>query len=97
MAAALDSYRQALALDPTHVRAAGSGAYVLEVRGELAEALRWNVHLLEAQRDLHYQEIQTADTLVPLPEGSTVVAVVSGGNQDLGRLADWITNGLPSG
>ena len=35
------------------------------------------------------------DGLVPLPEGSTIVAVVSGGNQDLGRLAGWIASGLP--
>jgi len=33
---------------------------------------------------------------IPLPPGSKVVCVVSGGNLDLGRLAGWIRNGLPS-
>lgn len=33
---------------------------------------------------------------LPLPEGSTVVAVVSGGNQDLGLLARWLTEGVPA-
>ena len=33
---------------------------------------------------------------LPLPAGSTVVAVVSGGNQDLGLLASWIQHGVPA-
>ncbi len=34
--------------------------------------------------------------LVPVAPGSTIVAVLSGGNQDLGRLATWLTRGLPA-
>ncbi len=33
--------------------------------------------------------------LVPLPSGSRVVALISGGNQDLDRLAGWLSEGLP--
>lgn len=32
---------------------------------------------------------------IPLPAGATVVLVLSGGNQDLDRLATWIRDGLP--
>jgi threonine dehydratase len=35
------------------------------------------------------------DDLVPVPPGSTIVAVLSGGNQDLGILASWLARGLP--
>ena len=35
------------------------------------------------------------DGSVPLPPGSKVVAIVSGGNQDLNLLARWLTEGLP--
>ena len=35
------------------------------------------------------------DGSVPLPPGSKVVAIVSGGNQDLNLLAHWLTVGLP--
>jgi DNA-binding winged helix-turn-helix (wHTH) protein/Tfp pilus assembly protein PilF len=64
--AALASYRQATGLDPLHLRALGSGAYVLYVKGELAEALRWNLQLLQQGVELHYLEIQIADTLAAL-------------------------------
>lgn len=36
------------------------------------------------------------DGLLPVPRGSKVVAVVSGGNQDLNLLARWLTEGPPS-
>jgi len=63
---ALASYRRAAELEPGHVRAIGSGAYVLFVKGELAEALRWNLRLLPEVANLHYQEIQIAETLAAL-------------------------------
>ena len=34
------------------------------------------------------------DGLAPLPRGSKVVAMVSGGNQDLTLLARWLTDGV---
>ena len=37
------------------------------------------------------------DGLPDLPSGSRVVAVLSGGNLDLGRLAEWIRDGLAGG
>ncbi|MGB3562263.1 MAG: winged helix-turn-helix domain-containing protein [Thermoanaerobaculia bacterium] len=64
--AALASYRQAVELDPRHLRALAAGAYVLSVRGELAEALRWNLQLLQQGENLHYLEVQIADTLAAL-------------------------------
>lgn len=36
------------------------------------------------------------DGLVPVPSGSTIVAVLSGGNLDLARLAGWLKDGLPA-
>ncbi len=35
------------------------------------------------------------DGLVPVPPGSRVVALISGGNQDLGLLARWLAGGRP--
>ncbi|HEY3175864.1 MAG TPA: threonine/serine dehydratase [Candidatus Polarisedimenticolia bacterium] len=37
------------------------------------------------------------DGALPLPPGSKVVALISGGNQDLGLLARWLTEGLDAG
>ena len=36
------------------------------------------------------------DGSLPLPPGSKVVAMISGGNQDLTLLERWLTEGLPS-
>lgn len=74
LASALDSYRRAVELDPRHLRATGSGAYVLYVRGELAEALRWNLSMPAQGVDLHYLEIQIADTLAALDFAPTAEA-----------------------
>ena len=38
----------------------------------------------------------TLNGLVPVAPGSTIVAVLSGGNQDMGTLATWLTRGLTS-
>ncbi len=63
---ALASYKRAVELDPRHLRALAAGAYVLKVRGDLAEALRWNLQLLQQDDSLHYVEVQIADTLAAL-------------------------------
>ena len=74
MASGLASYRRAVELDPRHLRALGSGAYVLYVKGELAEALRWNLGLLAQGSELHYQEVQIAETLAALDFARTAEA-----------------------
>ena len=63
---ALASYKRAVELAPRNLRALAAGAYVLKVRGDLAEALRWNLQLLQQEDSLHYVEVQIADTLAAL-------------------------------
>jgi DNA-binding winged helix-turn-helix (wHTH) protein/Flp pilus assembly protein TadD len=74
LSSALVSYRRAVELEPGHRRATGSGAYVLGVTGQLAEALRWNLSLLADGADLHYLEIQIAEILAALDYAPTAEA-----------------------
>jgi tetratricopeptide (TPR) repeat protein len=63
---ALAAYRRAAELDPGHAGAIASAAYLLAVRGELAEALRWDLEALRLDADLPYVEIQIAEVLATL-------------------------------
>lgn len=63
---ALAAYRRAVALDPHHAGAVASAAYLLAVRGELAEALHWDLRALHLEADTPYVELQIAEVLATL-------------------------------
>ena len=63
---ALAAYRRAVRLDPDHAGAVSSAAYLLGVRGELAEALRWDLRARELDADQPYLEIQIGEVLATL-------------------------------
>jgi len=55
---ALESYRRAAALDPENRAARADAAYLMMVRGDLADALAVDLEVLTAGERLHYLEVQ---------------------------------------
>lgn len=63
VAPAIEAYERAVQIEPGHIGARASLAYLYQVHGQLVDALRLNLELLPHAESLHYLNLQVAECL----------------------------------